>query len=513
MLLVTNPLCMVNSMKNRLLIILTLILTLLVLCSNVLSLETTDSRRTYCIRSNNNFNLDVQVYPELKGTYIAFYNSQNSTLSNLTLKIAILRKNASRIISTIPIEIPSLKKNEIFCHFFEGINFSYNEDLDMFWSDFSYILNDEKIIFYNDMANDAFRIDKRLDVANWKRIEDFSLTGSILVHDKIVFKKLYSGDAKLTLGFKEKEKMVVPHTSFKEAKVVYASTNRDISYLASGQGQVSIPLDSEIPVNEWTTVDLTYELYFDTKGDSVWYPFSTLFYEINTHNIIPDEATLLWDDNKIENIKDVGLYSVEISIPKGFEYGRPKEEQYFKEIKSYCFSDEESNASIIYPSFNCLNISSIPTACIIFKTQLTPHAGGTKYEKISWTSPIINGKPKKLSFNITENNWYRFLFALLLIVSAAMILVISKYKKWHIESLFGCLALYTTFRLILPIPPFINLFDVIIVLFLIAWLVLFFRKKEKPEKYFCSKCSSNHNPGSKIHAEHLQYKIKESKKK
>jgi hypothetical protein len=497
-----------NSMKKYLIIT----LVSLVLCSQVCSLETTDSRRAYCIRSNNNFNLDVQVYPELKGTYISFYNSQNSTISNLTLNISLLRKNSSRIINTIPIEIPSLEKNEIFCHFFEGVNFSYNEDLDMFWSDFSYILNDEKNVFHNDLANDAFRIDKRLEVANWKRIEDFSLTGSILVHDKIMFRKLYSGDAKLILGFKEKERMVVPHTSFKEAKISYASTTRDLSYLPSGQGQVSIPLDSEIPINEPITVDLEYELYFDTKGDSIWYPLSTFFYEINTHNIIPEEATLLWNDNKIENIKDVGLYSVEISIPKGFEYGRPKEEQFFKEIGSYGFSDDESNASIIYPSFNCLNISSVPTACILFKTQLTPHAGGTKYEKISWTSPIINGKPKKLSFNITENSWYRFLFALLLIVSIAILLVIAKYQKWYIESLFGCLALYATFRLFLPIPPFLNLFDTVIGLFVIIWLVLFLRKKETLGEYFCSKCNRNHNPRSKIYVEHSSYKVNEVKK-
>jgi len=317
----------------------------------------------------------------------------------------------------------------------------------------------------------------------------------------------------LNIGSK---KPSVPHIPVKEAKISYENREEELIIKSpSEKGVITVVLEEKIPTNKTITIDLGYELSFNSEREEwkkmVSYPFSTFFHEFNTANIIPEKAYLLSEENKIENIKDVGMYTVEIVLPEGFTHkGKPSELKYFEIIKREAITREDNSTfGIVHPSFSCLDIESIPMNCLKAKPVLTPNEGST-YKKITWASPIINGQPKKLSFDVTENLLYRALWILLLFVSVAVVGMVFRYRKWYIESIFGCVGLFLALRLSLPIPPFVTLFEIIIFITIMAILILSHRNKEKVKRYFCTKCKKHHNIGKRLYNKHLKYKIAHS---
>lgn len=499
-------------MRVKNIIILLVLFQIIVLSNTTLALETEDSHRDYCVRANNNLNFDIQVHPELNAVYVSFYNPNEENLSNLSFNVVIVKDDSNKIVSDIPINISVLRKNEMFCHLFEGIDYSYNEYLDLFFYNLKYKLGErEPSKHYALRFNNAFRIDKCIDINKWNRIEEIKYNGDMEIYDRIVFKKICSGAYNLNIGFKE---LRVPYPPVKEAKISYGNKEEELTQKHSSErGMITVVLDEKIPINETITVNLRYELYFNSETEEwkemLLYPFSTFFYKFNTGNILPEKAYLTFDGNKIENIKDVGSYTVEILLPEGFTHeGKASESKYSKEVKGDVITTEDNSTfGIVHPSFSCLNVSSVPRSCLKIRVHLTPKAGST-HKKIIWASPVINGQPKKLSFNIIENSFYRFLWAVLLLISAGVVGIVIKYKKWYVPSIFGCAAVYVSFKSFLPIPPFVTLFDIVISFSIIAILILSLRNKEKAKRYFCTKCKRHHNLGKRLYNEHLKYRKK-----
>lgn len=499
------------NMKTKDIIILLALIQIILLSNISFALETEDSHRSYCVRAGDNLNFDIQVYPELNGVYVSFYNSNEENLSNLSFKILIVKNDSNKIVSNIPINISVLQKNEMFCHLFQGINYSYNEYLDLFFYNLKYVLGEEPSNYYAVPANNAFKIDKCMDINKWNRVKDLKYNGNMEINDKIVFKKICSGDYNLNIGFKE---LRTQHIPIKEAKVSYGTKEDELILKSSPEnGMITMALDKNIPTNETITINLKYELSFDSEKEEwkemLFYPFSTFFYAFNTGNILPEKAYLTSDGNKMENIKGVGLYTVEILLPEGFTHeGKPSELKYYKEIgKDILMDGDNSDFGIVCPSFSCLNVSSVPMNCLKVRPVLTPKEGST-YKKITWASPIINGQPKKLSFDVTENSFYRFLWIMFLLISIAVVSIAIRYKKWYIESIIGCAGLIVAFRFYLPIPPFITLFEVLTFFLIMILLILSLRNKEKIKKYFCTKCEKHHNLGKRLYNKHLKYKKK-----
>jgi len=165
-------------MKIKTVIILLILSQMILLSSIVFALETEDSQRSYCIRAKDNLNFDIQVHPELNGVFVSFYNPNDENLNNLSFEIIIVKNESNKIISKVPIDIPVLQKNEIFCHLFEGINYSYNEYLDLFSHNLKYRLGEgEPSEYYTIKSGNVFRIDKCIDIEKWNREEELKYNG------------------------------------------------------------------------------------------------------------------------------------------------------------------------------------------------------------------------------------------------------------------------------------------------------------------------------------------------
>jgi len=467
-------------MRIKDVIVLWALLQIMLLPNAVFALETEDSHRSYCVRAGDNLNFDIQVHPELNGVYVSFYNPNDEELNDISFNIFISENDSNKIVNNIPVTEPVLHKNQIFCRLYEGINYSYNKDLTLFFWNLTYKVGEVKSPpYYSIKIDKAFRINKCIDINRWNRIEEIKYNGNIEIHDKIVFKKICSGDYKLNIDFKKLNTLFIP---VNEAKISYDNRENELIIDSpSKKKTISMLLSEEIPLDKTITINLKYELLFDSEREE-WkemliYPFSTLFYKFNTGNIIPEEAYLTSNGDKVENVKDVGSYTVEILLPEGYTHkGKASELEYIEEFKKEYIIGETNPPGVFYPSFSCLNVSSVPMDCLGIRYTFTPKQGST-YKKITWTSPIINGQPKKLSFDIKEN--YRGWLFIVLLISISVVIATNKFKRWYIESILGLGALLVTFRLALPIPPFLTLFEVVIISSIVLMLVLMLKSKQK----------------------------------
>jgi len=329
--------------------------------------------------------------------------------------------------------------------------------------------------------------------------------------DKILFKKVCNDSFYLNLGFNEAQ---TAHIPIKNAVFEYQGIKEEVEVESPKySNEVKILLDKNIPLNEKVSIELEYEVPLKVNKEDwkfmLLYPFSQLFYEFDTKNIIPEVAYLSFDNRKIMDIKDVGQYTTDIEMPAGFTYSRqPKELVFNKEFGTYVLKDEDDNGSIsfVYPSFSCLNISSFPSTCIKYVATLTPKADLTE-ERILWSSTLINGNPKKLSYNIISNLFYRILFFVLILVSGTIIYLLIKYKKLFLEAILGYIGLLMAGRL-LPIPRYITLFDILLGITLIIIIILSFVSKPTYEvkEYYCQKCKRHHKKGKRLYDEHIGYK-------
>ncbi len=489
-------------------LILTIILPLILL-EAVFSLESGDTRRNYCLNVNDNLSFDIQIYPELKGIFLSFVNNNNKNFTDLSFEIMILRNKTNKIISRTKINLSTLEPNTIFCKFFKDKNFSYNDDLDILFYGLKYKFGQEEEKYYAKKFEDVFRIDKCIDIIRWNRVETLKYNKNIIGEDSIIFKKLCSGTFYLNLGFRGLD---VAHIPIKYAKVSYTGkTEEAMTETPANQNLITITLEDDLPIGEVIRLDLKYDIPFKNINKEwkfmLFYPFSTLIYEFNTKNIIPEIAYLSFEDKNITHIKDVGQYTVEITIPDGFTHeGKPKELIYDEQIKQEVLKDgSNSTIGVVYPSFSCLNISSFPSSCVKFSGNPSPKEEKSK-NVITWSSTIINGDPKKLSFDLTEDYRSRFIFFALFLTSLILIYLTIKLNKYHIEIILSyCVVLIVS--KIAPMPGYLTLFDILATITLLIVLALFlFKRKEKIKEYYCIKCKRHHKITKRLYEEHFKFK-------
>ncbi|MBN2422971.1 hypothetical protein JXB41_07125 [Candidatus Woesearchaeota archaeon] len=490
------------------------ILFILLFVYPVKSLVSEDSRLSYCLDAKNNLKFDIQVFPEIDSIYVAFVNKNPANFTDLYVNYVLVDTNTSKIISHTEVNINELEPGEIVCELYKGKKIGYNKNIDLLPLSLKYTYNNSPSSFYTGFANYQFRIDRCIDINTWNRVEHIKYNKNKEVVDTIVFKKLCNDSFYFNIGFEDLEIAQIP---IKEAYLNYNNHNEKI-FVSSPPNQdiISLLLSNEIPLENWITLKLDYSLPY--KGRNLeqkfmlWFPFSTYFYDFHTHNIIPEKAFLTFENSKVMHVRDITQFTTEINLPKGFTHSeKPRELVYEPEIKAEVIKDDDNTTiSVVYPSLCCLNISNFPSECLKFAGMFTPNEEASA-NQIIWSSMIINGDPKKLSYEIYELPIYKITFCVFLIISIIVLILIGRNRDRYYEFIllnFGIIVIDRTN--ILPIPSYFTLFDLLALINILITLCIMIRFRDfyfkKPESYKCRKCNKFHNKGKGSYDTHYRFR-------
>ena len=460
------------------------LISLILLINIVCGLQTQDAHRNYCIPASHNLSFDIQLYPGINGIYTSFVNKNTDNITDLNYSILIL-KNNTKIISRANIGVDLLEKNTIYCHFFDNKNFVFNEELNLMVFDLKYKYKNELYPYYSAPVNDYFNISKCIIVNRWNREEILKYNGNKVVTDYIIFKKICDKEFKINLEYKDvKSSIIAPY----EASLFYNGVQKQVEAIPKKENKkIGILIDEGIPHDELITLELTYDLQYNLgkKENLILFPFFTLFNDFNTKSIIPERVYVtVGDEHLYQEVTDVGLYRIEISIPDGFTHSdKARELVYDEKIKQEVLKTENNSYGIIYPSFSCLNISSFPSSCIHFDFSLTPLQESST-NKIIWQSMIINGRPKGISFSIKDIGVYRYIWVILLIISLTILYLVHRNKKGYIEVILSYFAILFAIKTITTIPQYFTLFDIVLIFtILIVVIMALFNKLLSSKKY------------------------------
>jgi len=457
-------------------------------CTLISPLESKNTPKNLCINANDNLNFDLQIYPELNGFYLSFVNLNNDSFKNLSLTVFFVNNTQNKIFSQKQINLSELTPNQIFCGFFPITDFLYNEDLGIFIMNLKYDFRGEEAYYYSTKVDQTFRVDQCLEVYRWNRYEELKYNQNILYRDKIIFKKICNDS--FFLFFKFNESLDIP-IQIQRAQLNYNSITEEAEISSAHSKEIGILLNEDLPLDKKISLDLEYVIRRSkNENDDKFmfaYPFSHWFYEFNTGNIIPEAAYLLFQDSSSMNLTSIGYYTTTIKMPLGFTNSKkPQELVYHREFNQEVLNETGNNDSIslVYPSFSCLNISSFPPACVAFVSERTPLPEATNQE-ISWTSPIINGNPRELSFRLVSNWKYRILLICLIIISIIIIIILIKSKEHFLEIILGYIVvLILSVADLLPIPGYFTLFESLLLLniLVILFISIFFYRFPKTRK-------------------------------